>query len=68
MVKPDQLIKRRGKLGLIKVNATLAEVQQWIGQRINKDVQVRNPSLCLFIGFCGRWQLLGTSLTPFPLF
>lgn len=40
VVKPDQLIKRRGKLGLIKVNATLAEVQQWIGQRINKDVQV----------------------------
>ena len=28
MVKPDQLIKRRGKLGLIKVNANFGEVKQ----------------------------------------
>jgi len=39
-VKPDQLIKRRGKLGLIKVNANLAEVQTWVGERIGRDVQV----------------------------
>ena len=37
VVKPDQLIKRRGKLGLIKVNADLATVQQWVGERIGKD-------------------------------
>ncbi|XP_076627273.1 ATP-citrate synthase [Colletes latitarsis] len=37
VVKPDQLIKRRGKLGLIKVNADLATVKQWIAERINKD-------------------------------
>jgi len=39
-VKPDQLIKRRGKLGLIKVNADLAEVKMWVGERIGKDMQV----------------------------
>ncbi|KAG6794650.1 ATP-citrate synthase [Apis mellifera caucasica] len=40
VVKPDQLIKRRGKLGLIKVNADLATVKQWIAERMNKDQQV----------------------------
>jgi len=40
VVKPDQLIKRRGKLGLIKVNASLEDVQKWIQERIGKDVQV----------------------------
>ncbi|KAG7209716.1 hypothetical protein KM043_011351 [Ampulex compressa] len=40
VVKPDQLIKRRGKLGLIKVNADLATVQSWIMERMNKDQQV----------------------------
>ena len=39
-MKPDQLIKRRGKLGLIKVNVDLAQVQEWINERINRDVQV----------------------------
>lgn len=37
VVKPDQLIKRRGKLGLIKVNADLPTVQKWIAERMNKD-------------------------------
>lgn len=40
VVKPDQLIKRRGKLGLIKVNADLASVQRWIAARMNKEQQV----------------------------
>ncbi|XP_043786013.1 ATP-citrate synthase [Apis laboriosa] len=40
VVKPDQLIKRRGKLGLIKVNADLATVKQWIAEKMNKDQQV----------------------------
>ena len=33
VVKPDQLIKRRGKLGLIKVNADLNTVKQWVAER-----------------------------------
>jgi ATP citrate (pro-S)-lyase len=40
VVKPDQLIKRRGKLGLIKVNVDFTQVQEWVNERIDKDVQV----------------------------
>ncbi|XP_036143745.1 ATP-citrate synthase isoform X2 [Monomorium pharaonis] len=40
VVKPDQLIKRRGKLGLIKVNADLVTVQKWIEQHMNKDQRI----------------------------
>lgn len=40
VVKPDQLIKRRGKLGLIKVNADLSEVQEWVAQRMNKEQRI----------------------------
>eukprot|EP00095_Tigriopus_kingsejongensis_P010303 maker-scaffold148_size310697-snap-gene-1.24 protein:Tk10303 transcript:maker-scaffold148_size310697-snap-gene-1.24-mRNA-1 annotation:"atp-citrate synthase" len=39
VAKPDQLIKRRGKLGLIKVKADFSEAQQWIQERMNKDQQ-----------------------------
>ncbi|KAG5311424.1 ACLY synthase, partial [Acromyrmex insinuator] len=40
VVKPDQLIKRRGKLGLIKVNADLIAVQKWIEQHMNKEQRI----------------------------
>jgi ATP citrate (pro-S)-lyase len=40
VVKPDQLIKRRGKLGLIAVNKNLDEVQKWISERMNKDQEI----------------------------
>lgn len=40
VVKPDQLIKRRGKAGLLAVNKTWAEVQQWILERMQREVQV----------------------------
>ncbi|BES99753.1 unnamed protein product [Nesidiocoris tenuis] len=40
VVKPDQLIKRRGKLGLIKVNTNLAGAEQWVKERMNKDQEV----------------------------
>lgn len=40
VVKPDQLIKRRGKLGLIKVNAELEEVKSWVNDRMNKEAEV----------------------------
>jgi ATP citrate (pro-S)-lyase len=30
VVKPDQLIKRRGKAGLLAINKTWAEVVEWI--------------------------------------
>ena len=40
VVKPDQLIKRRGKLGLIKVNVNSQEAKKWIDERMGKDIQV----------------------------
>nr|AUZ82868.1 ATP citrate lyase [Tigriopus kingsejongensis] len=44
VAKPDQLIKRRGKLGLIKVKADFSEAQQWIQERMNKDQQIGKAS------------------------
>lgn len=40
VVKPDQLIKRRGKLGLIKVGADYNGVQQWVGEKMGIDQQI----------------------------
>lgn len=39
-MKPDQLIKRRGKLGLIAVNKSFAEVKEWVDARMNKDQKI----------------------------
>jgi len=39
-VKPDQLIKRRGKLGLIKAGTDLAGVKEWLGNKLEKEFQV----------------------------
>lgn len=40
VVKPDQLIKRRGKLGLVAVNKTLSEVEAWLDDHMNKEMQI----------------------------
>lgn len=40
VVKPDQLIKRRGKAGLVGINLSFAEVKEWITERMNKEIQV----------------------------
>ena len=42
VVKPDQLIKRRGKLGLIGVKKSFEEVKQWVGDRMDKDQKIGN--------------------------
>jgi len=42
VVKPDQLIKRRGKLGLIKVNVDYPGVKQWLGEMMLKEIKVSN--------------------------
>lgn len=39
-MKPDQLIKRRGKLGLIAVNKSFSEVKKWVDERMGKDQKV----------------------------
>lgn len=50
VAKPDQLIKRRGKLGLVLVNKNIQQVQEWIDARINKDIEVR----CFAFTFISR--------------
>ncbi|XP_072022744.1 ATP-citrate synthase-like [Amphiura filiformis] len=40
VVKPDQLIKRRGKLGLIKVNVDLNGVKEWLTTKLGQDIEV----------------------------
>ena len=40
VVKPDQLFKGRGKMGLIKVNTDLAGVKKWISERMGLEVKV----------------------------
>eukprot|EP00462_Mataza_sp_D1_P022679 CAMPEP_0175131330 /NCGR_PEP_ID=MMETSP0087-20121206/6484_1 /TAXON_ID=136419 /ORGANISM="Unknown Unknown, Strain D1" /LENGTH=1068 /DNA_ID=CAMNT_0016413611 /DNA_START=22 /DNA_END=3228 /DNA_ORIENTATION=+ len=40
VVKPDQLIKRRGKSGLILLNSTFDQVCEWLREHRNKEVQV----------------------------
>ncbi|CAG02337.1 unnamed protein product, partial [Tetraodon nigroviridis] len=41
VVKPDQLIKRRGKLGLVGVNLDLNGVRDWLKSRLMKETTVR---------------------------
>lgn len=44
VVKPDQLIKRRGKLGLIAVNKNFQQVKEWINERMGKDQKIGNTN------------------------
>jgi succinyl-CoA synthetase beta subunit len=38
VVKPDQLIKRRGKAGLILLDASWDEAKKWITERVNREI------------------------------
>jgi len=40
VVKPDQLFGKRGKHGLVLVNASLKEVKDWIKERMEKEVSI----------------------------
>jgi ATP citrate (pro-S)-lyase len=40
VVKPDQLIKRRGKAGLVGIQLDWTEVKKWITERMEKEIQV----------------------------
>jgi len=40
VAKPDQLIKRRGKAGLLKLNATWEQAKEWINERRGKEQKV----------------------------
>jgi ATP citrate (pro-S)-lyase len=38
--KPDQLIKRRGKNGLLGINLTWPQVKEWISKRVGTQIKV----------------------------
>ena len=40
VVKPDQLIKRRGKNKLLLLNASWKDAEKWINERMNKPITV----------------------------
>lgn len=40
VAKPDQLIKRRGKHGLLCLNKDWAEARKWIEERAGKEIKV----------------------------
>lgn len=40
VAKPDQLIKRRGKAGLLKLNADWPDARAWIAERAGKPQKV----------------------------
>jgi len=40
VAKPDQLIKRRGKAGLIAVNKTFSEAKDWVMERMCKEQKI----------------------------
>lgn len=42
VVKPDQLIKRRGKAGLVGINLNWNDVVLWIQQRMNTEIQIEH--------------------------
>ena len=42
VAKPDQLIKRRGKSGLLLLNKEWSDAKSWIVQRAGKPVKVCN--------------------------
>ena len=44
VVKPDQLIKRRGKAGLVGIKLDWTQVQAWIAERMEKEIQVEHAT------------------------
>jgi len=40
VAKPDQLFGKRGKHGLIKLNASYDEIKKWIKEKMNKEVTI----------------------------
>ncbi|KIW87972.1 uncharacterized protein Z519_11557 [Cladophialophora bantiana CBS 173.52] len=51
VAKPDQLIKRRGKSGLLALNKTWTEARKWIEERARKEIKVEHVTgtLCQFL-------------------
>jgi ATP citrate (pro-S)-lyase len=53
VAKPDQLIKRRGKAGLLALNKTWDEAKEWIAARAGKPQKASSSlGFFMFIAFC----------------
>jgi hypothetical protein len=50
VAKPDQLIKRRGKAGLLALNKTWEEAKEWIAARAGKPQKVSSTFSALVSG------------------
>ena len=57
VVKPDQLIKRRGRAGLVGIKLDWEGVKAWIAERMEREIQVEHAT--------GVWITL--SVNPFCL-
>lgn len=44
VIKPDMLFKRRGKLGLVLLNAGFPEIREYIAKNMNREVTVNGVS------------------------
>ena len=51
VAKPDQLIKRRGKSGLLLLNKEWPEVKEWITARAGKPIKARPCSFSRYFLF-----------------
>ena len=56
VVKVDQLIKRRGKAGLLLLNATLEEAHAWIEAHSRSTVRPRVDHVALRGGVVAAWH------------
>lgn len=48
VVKPDQLVGKRGKSNMILLNATFDEVKAWVAERMNKEAVINNNKGILY--------------------
>ena len=39
-MKLDQLVKRRGKLGLVKVDTDISGVREWLSEHMGQELQI----------------------------
>jgi hypothetical protein len=66
VAKPDQLIKRRGKAGLLALNKTWEEAKEWIAARAGKPQKVSSTFSTLHL-YLGSVAIVGTRPRPRPL-
>ena len=64
VAKPDQLIKRRGKAGLLALNKTWDEAKPWIAQRAGKPQKVGLVTSALLLSRYPCSAIIGKTCYP----